>query len=114
MSISSGYHRDDPPGSPLAVGASMPTQTDDGVPSIPQPLLVRLLHEGFVDTNTRIDTQAIQVLQTYVDVFVREAIARSQQVKQQAEERGEVEEIDAGWLEVEDLEKAAPALFLDF
>lgn len=91
----------------------MPTQSDD-IPSIPQPLLLRLLHEAFVDENTKIDKHAIQVLQKYIEIFVREAIARAQLEKQQATESGEVGELDAGWLELEDLEKAAPSLMLDF
>lgn len=91
----------------------MPTQSDE-TPSIPQPLLLRLLHEGFADKNTKIDTHAIQVYQKYIEVFVREAIARTQLEKQQAAERGEVSEMEGGWLDLEDLEKVAAQLLLDF
>lgn len=91
----------------------MPTQSDD-TPSIPQPLLLRLLHEGFADKNTKIDKHAIQVFQKYIEVFAREAIAEAQLEKRQAAERGEVSEMEGGWLEVEDLEKVAGGLMLDF
>lgn len=94
-------------------GDSMPSQFDD-TPSIPQPLLIRLLHESFADKNTQIDTEAIQVLQKYVEIFVREAIARTQLEKSEKAERAECAEKDASWLDLEDLEAVAPGLVLDF
>ncbi|KAK4504646.1 hypothetical protein PRZ48_002607 [Zasmidium cellare] len=90
-----------------------PSQSDS-VPSIPQPLLVRLLHEAFADKNTKIDTHAIQVLQKYVEIFVREAMARTEAEKKEAAARGDCSDMDAGWLEVEDLEKVVAGLLLDF
>ena len=91
-----------------------PSQLED-TPSIPQPLLVRLLHEYLADKSTKIDKHAIQVLQKYFEVFVREAIARtSLQKKQDAEKGGGVDELDVGWLELEDLEKVAAGMMLDF
>lgn len=108
MSISS--HDNDPPDD---TAAPVPSQSDP-IPSIPQPLLIRLLHEAFADKNTKIDTHAIQVLQKYVEIFVREAIARTQAEKREAAEKGECSEMDSRWLEVEDLEKVAPGLLLDF
>ncbi|KAM3423051.1 hypothetical protein BST61_g519 [Cercospora zeina] len=86
----------------------------DGVPSIPQPLLLRLLHSGFAHQDTKIDTQALQIVQTYLEVFVRETIARCAAEKKEAAERGEVEEGDVGWLELEDLEKVGVGMMLDF
>ncbi|KAK4632415.1 hypothetical protein CLAFUW4_02538 [Fulvia fulva] len=113
MSISS-EHPNDPPDTTTSNPDPMPTQSDS-TPSIPQPLLLRLLHEAFADKNTNIDTQAIQVFQKYVEVFVREAIARTKAEKEEAAEGGEVAtQSDVGWLEVEDLEKVAPGLVLDF
>lgn len=86
----------------------LPSQNDS--PAIPQPLLVRLLHEHFSDKSTKIDKHAIQVVQKYLEVFVREAIARTAlQKKQDA-----VSELDVGWLELEDLEKVAAGMVLDF
>lgn len=91
-----------------------PSQSDT-IPTIPQPLLVRLLHEHFADKNTKIDKHAMQVLQKYFEVFIRETIARAfERKKQEAEESGGVDAIEASWLELEDLEKVAAAMMLDF
>nr|POE72991.1 centromere protein x [Quercus suber] len=89
------------------------SQTEE-IPTIPQPLLLRLLHEGFANKSTKIDKHAVQVLQKYMDVFVREAIARAALSKREAAERGEADEADKAWLELEDLEKIAPGMLLDF
>ncbi|GIZ46134.1 hypothetical protein CKM354_000927300 [Cercospora kikuchii] len=88
--------------------------SSDGIPSIPQPLLLRLLHSGFTHQDTKIDMQALQIVQTYLDVFVRETIARCVAEKKEAAERGEAEESDVGWLELEDLEKVGVGMMLDF
>lgn len=69
--------------------------------TIPGDLLTRLLHEFFEKDATRISRDANAAVGKYVDVFVREAIARTA-----VEKRG-------GFLEVEDLEKATPQLMLD-
>ena len=84
----------------------------------------RLIHHHFKDKDkTRITTDAKEVLGKYVEVFVREAIARCAFERQDqglddgdgggggGGRRGEK---DDGWLEVEDLEKMAPQLVLDF
>ena len=95
---------------------SIPSQSDTS-PAIPQPLLVRLLHEHFADKTTKIDKHAIQVLQKYFDVFVQEAIARAAVRKKEDAEKGDsggVDEVDVGWLELEDLEKVAAGMMLDF
>lgn len=94
----------------------LPSQSDP-VPSIPQPLLLRLLHESFTDKNTKIDKHALQVLQKYMEIFVREAIARAKHAKIEArgEEGGEDEsELGGTWLDLEDLERVAPGLLCDF
>ena len=107
-------HENEPPDDTVA-GAELPlpTQSDD-TPSIPQALLLRLLHESFQDKNTKIDKHAIQVFQKYIEIFVREAIARAQADKAERAEREEGVELDASWLELEDLEAVAPGLVLDF
>ncbi|KAM0264692.1 hypothetical protein ACHAQJ_000517 [Trichoderma viride] len=69
--------------------------------SIPKALLTRILHEFFAKEATRMSRDANAAVGKYVDVFVREAIARTA-----VEKRG-------GFLEVEDLEKVAPQLLLD-
>lgn len=46
-------------------------------PTIPQRLLTRLLQESFEKDNTSISKDAQAVVAKYMDVFVREAIARA-------------------------------------
>ncbi|KAK2597976.1 hypothetical protein QQS21_005892 [Conoideocrella luteorostrata] len=69
--------------------------------SIPKELLTRVLHEFFTKDATRISRDANAAVGKYMDIFVREAIARAAVEK------------NAGFLEVEDLEKVAPQLLLD-
>lgn len=101
--------------SPVATAAPPPLTQSDGTPVIPQPLLVRLLHEHFANKKTKIDKYAIQVLQKYFEVYVREAIARAQLQKQEdADKSGGAGGIDASWLELDDLEKVAAGMLMDF
>jgi hypothetical protein len=81
---------------------------DEDAPTVPRALLTRLLHEGFEDKNVKIGKEAMSVVEMYLRVFVKEAIARS---REEGREKGDV---DDGWLQVEDLEKVAPQLMLDF
>ncbi|KAI0124866.1 CENP-S associating centromere protein X-domain-containing protein [Xylariales sp. AK1849] len=76
---------------------------DDEEPpkTIPPELLTRLLHEFFEKDGTRISKNANEAVAKYMDVFVREAIARAAVEK------------EGGFLEVDDLEKVAPQLLLD-
>ncbi|PKY09232.1 hypothetical protein P168DRAFT_301781 [Aspergillus campestris IBT 28561] len=76
-------------------------------PAIPTKLLTRLLHQHFQNPKTKVAKEANPVIAKYVDVFVREALARA------AYERAEGGGGD-GFLEVEDLEKMAPQLTMDF
>ncbi|KAI0541336.1 CENP-S associating centromere protein X-domain-containing protein [Xylaria digitata] len=69
--------------------------------TIPPDLLTRILHEFFEKNGTRISKDANKAVAKYMDIFVREAIART------AVEKG------SGFLEVEDLEKVAPQLLMD-
>ncbi|KAL2160768.1 hypothetical protein VTH06DRAFT_965 [Thermothelomyces fergusii] len=68
---------------------------------IPPELLTRILHGFFAREETRITRDANAAVARYVDVFVREAIARAAVERQ------------GGFLEVEDLEKIAPQLLMD-
>ncbi|KAJ5100014.1 hypothetical protein N7532_007015 [Penicillium argentinense] len=80
-------------------------------PKIPPKLLTRLLHEHFQNEKTKIAKDANAIVAKYVDVYVREAIARA------AFERAETDNQSGrgdGFLEVEDLEKMAPQLTMDF
>ncbi|RYO81467.1 hypothetical protein DL766_004055 [Monosporascus sp. MC13-8B] len=75
---------------------------DDEAPeTIPPDLLTRLLHEFFEKEGTRISRDANAAVAKYMDIFVRETIARTAVEK------------ESGFLEVEDLEKVAPQLLLD-
>ncbi|KAK0737296.1 CENP-S associating centromere protein X-domain-containing protein, partial [Apiosordaria backusii] len=76
-------------------------EEEDERESIPPDLLSRIVHELFEHKETKITKDANNALSGYIDVFVREAIARAAQKR-----RG-------GFLEVEDLEKIAPQLVLD-
>ncbi|RYP93752.1 hypothetical protein DL770_000124 [Monosporascus sp. CRB-9-2] len=74
---------------------------DDAPETIPPDLLTRLLHEFFEKEGTRISKDANAAVTKYMDIFVRETIARTAVEK------------ESGFLEVEDLEKVAPQLLLD-
>ncbi|KAI1330567.1 CENP-S associating centromere protein X-domain-containing protein [Xylariaceae sp. FL0255] len=69
--------------------------------TIPPELLTRILHEFFEKDGTRISKDANKAVAKYVDIFVRESIARTAREKEK------------GFLEVEDLEKIAPQLLMD-
>jgi hypothetical protein len=86
-------------------------------PVVPLPLLHRILHHNFrYKDKTRITTDAKEVLGKYVEIFVREAIARSAYESQGkgADELDNSMRRDDGFLEVEDLEKIGVLLVLDF
>ncbi|KAI9932245.1 hypothetical protein ASPWEDRAFT_171629 [Aspergillus wentii DTO 134E9] len=81
-------------------------------PAIPPKLLTKLLHHNFQNEKTKVAKDANGVVAKYIDVFVREALARAAYEK--AEGGGGADAIGDGFLEVEDLEKMAPQLVLDF
>ncbi|GMF76327.1 CENP-S associating centromere protein X-domain-containing protein [Aspergillus flavus] len=82
-------------------------------PAIPPKLLTKLVHHHFKGQKTKIAKDANEVVAKYVDVFVREALARA--AFERAEGGKGVERgVGDGFLEVEDLEKMAPQLVLDF
>lgn len=79
-------------------------------PPIPQKLLTRLLYESFEDKNMKIGREALNVFGKYMETFVREALARAIYERQDADGAMGGD----GFLQVEDLEKLAPQLLLDF
>ncbi|KAJ6121140.1 hypothetical protein N7523_005420 [Penicillium sp. IBT 18751x] len=83
-------------------------------PKIPPKLLTRLLHHHFQNEKTKIAKDANEVVAKYVDVFVREAIARAAYERAETDGAGGARSIGDGFLEVEDLEKMAPQLTMDF
>ena len=117
MSVSSELSSNPPlePPSPAFEQPPSPSQSN-GVPALPQPLLVRLLHEHFTDETTKIDKQATQVLQKYFEVFLRETIARARMRKKEDAEKegGGIDDAETSWLELDDLEKVAAGMNLDF
>ncbi|KAI0205769.1 CENP-S associating centromere protein X-domain-containing protein [Astrocystis sublimbata] len=97
---------DEPPPQPrgkdcMDVDENGDDEDNEAKKTIPPELLTRILHEFFEKDGTRISKDANKAVAQYMDVFVREAIART------AREKGH------GFLEVEDLEKVAPQLLMD-
>ncbi|MCJ1379527.1 hypothetical protein MMC17_002628 [Xylographa soralifera] len=88
------------------------TTTLQDVPlTIPPELLTTLLQHHFEDKQMRVGKDAKAVIGKYMETFVREAIARAAFERSEATSghgRG------GDFLEVEDLEKLAPQLLLDF
>jgi len=67
-------------------------------PAIPGKLLTRLLHHNFQNEKTKIAKDANEVVAKYIDVFVREALARA--AYERAEGGGGGGTVGDGFLEV--------------
>lgn len=93
-------------------GPQQPPALDMSTPPIPTPLLVRLLHHNFQDEGTQIQKGAMSLFESYMSIFVREAIARAKDEREKAGRHGGA--ASNRFLQVEDLEKLAPELLLDF
>lgn len=85
---------------------------ESALPPIPQKLLTRLLYEGFENKDVRIGKEAMEVVGKYVETFVREALARAALEREDKDRAGGGR--GDGFLQVEDIEKLAPQLLLDF
>ncbi|KAJ5746951.1 uncharacterized protein N7511_008647 [Penicillium nucicola] len=83
-------------------------------PTIPAKLLTRLLHQHFQNEKTKVAKDANGLVAKYVDVFVREAIARAAYERAETDGNSSGRRVGDGFLEVEDLEKMAPQLTMDF
>lgn len=79
---------------------------------IPLPLLRMIVQEGFENEGTQISRGAMELTAKYMDIFVKEAIARAR-FERDDENKGGRGIMD-GYLQVEDLERLAPQLILDF
>ncbi|KAF2849241.1 hypothetical protein T440DRAFT_480396 [Plenodomus tracheiphilus IPT5] len=90
---------------------STTTARPSAPPPISAPLLARLLYENFENEDTQIQKGAMNLVGKYVDIFVREAFARAKNEREAAVKGGGISD---GFLQVEDLEKLAPQLVLDF
>jgi histone H3/H4 len=92
------------------------TKKDD-IPLLPSTLITRLLHESFEDKTTKIGKEANALTARYLDLFVREAVARATEVakeRKEIREAGGDKEEEGVWLDVCDLEEVAPGLVMDF
>lgn len=69
-------------------------------PTIPPKLLTRLLHHHFQNEKTKVGKDANAVVAKYVDVFVREAIARAAYERAEADGAGGKRGVGDGFLEV--------------
>ncbi|KIW31153.1 uncharacterized protein PV07_02823 [Cladophialophora immunda] len=91
-------------------------------PSIPLPLIHRIMHAHFSQPDqTSLSSDARQLMGKYTEIFVREAIRRCVDDKRERVARGSGDGArdgavvgDTGWLEVEDLERVGVQLCLDF
>jgi len=101
----------DPDTEPEMIDVEMQVEEEEPKESIPEALLTRLIHEFFREDGTRISKEANAAADRYMDTFVREAVARAAYMRVSVEGGGEGGD---GFLEVEDLEKLAPQLLLDF
>jgi hypothetical protein len=88
-------------------------QDDPNEHSISRALITRILVSGFQDKNTKIGKEALGIVEMYMRLFIKESIART---RQEAKNKDGVSLVDISddWLQVDDLEKIAPQLILDF
>lgn len=94
-------------------GVPVPSQSSD-IPTIPRALLLRLMHEHFASKETKIDKHALAVLEKYVEIYIRESIARSLLAKKDDVEKGAASQSEERWLEKSDLEKIVAGVVMDF
>jgi histone H3/H4 len=112
--MSSALQSAPPP--PQHPATTIGTKKDD-IPLLPSTLITRLLHESFEDKNTKIGKEANALTARYLDLFVREAVARATEVareRKEIREAGGDKEEEGVWLDVQDLEEVAPGLVMDF
>ena len=101
---------------PQHPAAAIGSKKDD-IPLLPSALITRLLHESFEDKSIKIGKDANALTARYLDLFVREAVARATEVAKERKEMRQAggQNVDDGlWLYVQDLEEVAPGLVLDF
>ncbi|KIX07308.1 uncharacterized protein Z518_01961 [Rhinocladiella mackenziei CBS 650.93] len=83
-------------------------------PAIPLPLIHRIMQSHFTaPEKTTISTDARALLGKYIEIFVKEGIRRCVDERREREGGG-AGRLDSGWLELEDLERVATQLCLDF
>ena len=72
------------------------------------------MHEHFESKDTKIDKQALEVLEKYFEIYIRETIARSLLAKKEAVDEDAASQSDERWLEKTDLEKIVAGVVMDF
>ncbi|KAJ9664708.1 hypothetical protein H2198_000054 [Neophaeococcomyces mojaviensis] len=100
---------------PEMILAEITTSSEPSTAPIPEALVHKLLQHHFEKPATKLSADARTVVGRYLEVFVREAIMRSAFEREQRE--GGVDGAGGGgggFLEVEDLERSAVQLCLDF
>lgn len=87
-------------------------------PTIPLPLIHRIMQSHFSrPEKTSISKDARVLVGKYIEIFVKEGIRRCVDEKKEREKRGTAGAgavVDCGWLELEDLERVATQLCMDF
>ncbi|KAI4722876.1 hypothetical protein E4T48_00893 [Aureobasidium sp. EXF-10727] len=115
--LSSAVQPEPLPAAPTHPAAAAIGSKKDDIPLLPSALITRLLHESFEDKSMKIGKDANALTARYLDLFVREAVARATEVAKERREMREAggQKVDDGlWLDVQDLEEVAPGLVLDF
>lgn len=95
------------------IAANVPSKSSE-MPSLPRPLLLRLMHEHFESKETKIDKHALGVLEKYFEIYMREAIARASLAKKEDVDSGAASQSEERWLEKTDLEKVVAGIVMDF
>ncbi|KIV81448.1 hypothetical protein PV11_03637 [Exophiala sideris] len=88
--------------------------SDTSEPTITLPLIHRIMQSHFTrPEKTSISADARILVGKYVDIFVKEGIRRCVDEKKEREQAAGAS-VDSGWLELEDLERVATQLCMDF
>jgi CENP-S associating Centromere protein X len=98
---------------PAVQDAAAILRDDPDEHSISRALITRILFSGFQDKNTKIGKEALGIVEMYMRLFVKESIARTRQ-EAKNKDGASLENSSDDWLQVDDLEKVAPQLILDF
>ena len=88
--------------------------SDTSEPTITLPLIHRIMQSHFSrPEKTSLSADARVLVGKYIDIFVKEGIRRCVDEKKERESNAGAG-VDSGWLELEDLERVATQLCMDF
>ena len=102
---------------PRGKSTSKASNPSDSEFPVPLPLIHHIMQSQFAKPDkTSLSKDALGLLGKYVEAFVREGIHRCALDRAEREKAGggTGDASDSGWLEVEDLERVAVQLCLDF